>query len=53
MAEEHIVMVRTTLVPFEYNNRHNKVDGYFHLKTCKHIRLQVTDKYYEYIPEKS
>jgi hypothetical protein len=32
-AEEHIkhiVTLCTTLAPSEYNNRHNKVDGYFH-----------------------
>ena len=50
---KHIVALCTTFVPSEYNNRHNKVDGYFHWMICKHMRLQVTDKYYEQFPEGS
>jgi len=49
---KHIVAGRTTLAPSEYTNRHNRVDGYINWMICKHIRLQVTDRYYEHIPEK-
>jgi hypothetical protein len=44
-AEEHIkhiVTLRITLAPSDYNNRHNKVDGYFHWMICKHMRLQIS-----------
>jgi len=43
-------MVYETLAPSEYTNRHNKVVGYIHWMVCKHMALQVTDKYYENIP---
>jgi hypothetical protein len=49
---KHIVAGRTTLAPSEYTNRHNRVAGYIHCMICKHMGLQVTDRYYERIPEK-
>ena len=42
----------TTLAPSEYTNRHNKVAVHIHWPTCKHMRLQVLDKYYHRIPER-
>jgi len=54
-AEEHIkhfVAGCTMLVPFKETNRHNKVNGYIHWMVSKHAKLQVTDKYYEHIPER-
>jgi hypothetical protein len=54
-AEENIkciVLGCTTLAPSEYTKRHNKVAGYIHWTICKHMGLQVTDKYYEHIPER-
>jgi hypothetical protein len=54
-AEQHIkciTAVYVTLVPFEYTNRLNKVAGYVHWTICKHIGLQVTDKYYKHIPKR-
>jgi hypothetical protein len=33
-------------------NDNNKVAGYIHWTICNHMRLQVTDKYYEHLPEK-
>jgi len=35
-----------------YTNRHIKVAGYIHWMICEHIWLQVTDRYYENIPER-
>jgi len=55
-AEEHpkhIVVGCSTLAPSEYTNRHNKVAGYIHCVTCKHMELQVTDKCYEHILERA
>ena len=54
-AEEHmkdIVVGFTTLAQSEYTNRHNKVAGYIHWTVCKHMRLQVTDRYYEHLSER-
>ena len=34
------------------NNKNNKVADYIHWMICKHMRLQVTDKYYEHLPER-
>ena len=54
-AEENIKRIVpgcTTLASSEYTNRHNKVAGYIHWTICKHMRLQVTEKYYEHIPER-
>ena len=54
-AEEHIkhiVAGCTTLAPPEYTNRHNKVAGYSQWTICKHMGLQVTDKYYEYTSDR-
>jgi hypothetical protein len=48
---KHIVARCTTLVPSEYTNSHNKVAGYIHWMICKHMGLQVTDKYCEQILE--
>ena len=36
------------ILPSEYINRHNKVAGYNHWMICKHVGLQVTDKYHEH-----
>jgi hypothetical protein len=52
-AEKHIkhtVMGSKTLASSEYTHGHNKVIGYIHWTVCKHMALQVTDKYYENIP---
>jgi hypothetical protein len=49
---KHTVAGCTTLAPSEYTNRHNRVAGYIHWMICKHMGLQVTDRYYEHIPEK-
>jgi len=43
---KHIAVGCTTLAPSEYTNTHNNVAGYI----C--MGLQVTDKYYEHIPER-
>ena len=54
-AEEHIkriVVECTTLAPSEYANRHYKVAGYIHWMIHKWMGLQVTDRYYEHIPER-
>ena len=48
---KHTVVGCTTLASSEYTNRHDKVAGYNHWTTCKHIELQVTDNYYEHVPE--
>jgi hypothetical protein len=48
---KHIVAGCTTFVPSEYTNRLNKVAGYIHWLIRKHVGLQVTDNYYELIPE--
>jgi len=47
---KHTVMGCKTLAPSEYTIGHNKVVGYIHWTICKHMALQVTDKYYENIP---
>ena len=52
-AEEHIkhiVMGCTTLVSSQYTNITNMVTGYIHWMTCKHMEIQITDKYYKHIP---
>jgi len=52
-AEKHIkhtVMGCETLASSEYTHGHIKVVGYIHWTVCKHMALQVTDKYYENIP---
>jgi len=49
---KHTVVGCTTLAPSEYTNRHNKVAGYIHWAICKCMGLQVTDKFYENVPEK-
>jgi len=41
----------TTLAPSEHTNKYNKVVGYIYWTTRQHTGLQVTDKYYEHIPE--
>ena len=50
---KHIVTGFTTLAPSEYTNRHRKVAGYVHWMICKHMESQVTDKYYEHVPERT
>jgi len=40
------------IVPSEYSNRHNMVAGFIHRTVCKHMGLQVTDKYCEHMPER-
>ena len=55
-AEEHsknIVVGCSTLALSKYTNGLNKVVGCIHWMICKHIGLQVTDKYYERIPERA
>lgn len=47
-----IVVGCTTHASSEYTNRHNKVAGYTHWTVCKHMGLQVADKYYEHVPGK-
>jgi hypothetical protein len=52
-AEKHIihtVMGCETLASSEYTHGHNKVVSYIHWTVCKHMALQVIDKYYENIP---
>jgi len=54
-AEEyikHTVVGCTKLAPSEYNNRHKRVAGCIHHMICKCMGLQVTDKYYEHVPER-
>ena len=54
-AEEHvkhIVAGYATLAPSEYTSRLNKMTGYIHWTVGKHMGLQVTDKYYEHVPER-
>jgi hypothetical protein len=53
-AEEHIkytVVGCTTLAPSEHTNKYNKVVGYIYCMICQYMGLQVTNKYYEHIPE--
>jgi len=50
---KYIVMRCTTLAPSEYTNRHSKIVGYIHWTICKHMGLQVTDKYHENILEEA
>ena len=53
-AEEHIKHTAvgcTTLTPSEHTNKFNKVVGYIYWTICQHMGLQVTNKYYEHIPE--
>jgi hypothetical protein len=55
MAKEHTqlsVVGCTSLLPSEYTNRHNKVTSYILWMIGKHMRLQVTDKYYEHLSER-
>ena len=49
---KHTVVGYTTLSPSEYINRHNKVAGYGQWTICKHMGLQVTEKFYEKVLEK-
>jgi len=49
---KHIVLGCTTPAPSEYTNRHSMVAGYIHWTICKHMGLEVTDKYYEHLPER-
>jgi hypothetical protein len=54
-AEEHIkdiVVGFTTLAPSEYTNRYKRVPGYINWTVCKHMGLQVTDRYYEHLSER-
>jgi len=54
-AEEHIIDIVvgfTALAPSEYTNKHNRVVGYIHWTICKHMGLQVTDRYYEHLSER-
>ena len=49
---EHSVMGCTILAPSEYTNRHNTVVGYIQWTVCKHMTLEVTDRYCEHTPER-
>jgi len=54
-AEEHTkhtVVGCTNLAPSEYSNIYNMVSGYIHQTICKHMGLQVTNRYYEHISER-
>jgi hypothetical protein len=51
LEEKHIVVGCATLAPPEYTKRQSKMAGYIHWTVCKHMGLQVTDKYYDYISE--
>jgi len=53
-AKEHIKHTAvgcTTLTPSEHTSKYNKVVGYIYWMICQHMGLQVTNKYYEHIPE--
>jgi len=50
---KHIVVGCTTLTPSEYTNRHYKLAGYILWMICKHLDLQVLDKYSEHAPERA
>jgi hypothetical protein len=55
-AEQHIkhTAVRcTTLAPSEHTYRYSKVAGYIHWTICKHMGLQVTNKYYKHMPARA
>jgi hypothetical protein len=39
------VVGKTTIELSEFTNRHNKAAGYIHWAICKHMGLQVTEKY--------
>jgi len=45
---KHIVARCTILAPSEYATRHSKVAGYIHWTICKHMGLQITDKYHKH-----
>jgi hemoglobin-like flavoprotein len=47
-----MMMMMTAVAPSKYNNRHKRVAGHIHRMVCKHMGLQVTDKYYEHVPER-
>jgi len=47
---KHTVMGCETLASSEYTNGHNNMVGYIHWMVCKHMALQITDKYYKNIP---
>jgi hypothetical protein len=49
---KHIVAWCTTLAQSEYTIRYSKVAGYIHWTLCKHMGLQITDKYYEHKSER-
>jgi hypothetical protein len=49
---KHIVVECTTIARSAYTDRHNKLAGYIYWAICKCKGLQVTDKYYEKVPEK-
>jgi hypothetical protein len=54
-AEEHIKHIIAgciIIAPSEYSNRHNKGANYIPWAICKCMELQITDKYYEYMPER-
>jgi len=40
-----------TLTPSEHTSKYNDVFGYIYWTICQHMGLQVTNKYYEHIPE--
>jgi hypothetical protein len=48
---KHSVVGSTALAPSGYINRHNKVAVYIHRTVCKHVGLQVTDRYCGHVPE--
>ena len=48
----NIVAWCTILAPSEYTTRYSKVAGYIHWTACKHMGLQITDKYYGHKSER-
>jgi hypothetical protein len=49
---KHSVVGCINHAPSEYSNIYNKVSGYIHRTICKHMGLQVTNRYYEHISER-
>ena len=44
--------LQKTIIIIIINMRYNKVASYIHWTICKQMELQVTDKYYQHIPER-
>ena len=48
----HIVSACKMLAQREYKRRHDKVCSYLHWSLCRKYKFEVTDKWYQHIPEK-